>query len=144
MADDGVSHRAQIDTETVKALLFVNGGGAVALLALLPKFFRSPPITSAILVGIGLMVTGLGLAIVHNICRRGCSLMYSQHNFRPPSGQLFGGFGPALNRPTVCFWSLALRTASILCFLVAGFTVAITGWFCIADMPPEIVDSDPG
>jgi len=33
---NGVEQRAQIDTETVRALLVINGGGAIALLSLLP------------------------------------------------------------------------------------------------------------
>ncbi len=38
----GLEIRAQIDTEVVKGLLLLNGGGAVALLALLPTVIGKP------------------------------------------------------------------------------------------------------
>ncbi len=50
----GLEIRAQIDTEVVKGLLLLNGGGAVALLALLPAVIGKPgfePLSRAILGG---------------------------------------------------------------------------------------------
>jgi hypothetical protein len=42
MAAPGVELRAQIDAETVKALLYMHGGASIALLAFLPSVFEKP------------------------------------------------------------------------------------------------------
>jgi hypothetical protein len=124
---DGVEQRAQIDTETVRALLLINGGGAVALLTLLPNLLGKPGferLTSAILVAIAILILGLACAVMHNRFRRKCSLIYSQHQFRPPKGSLLG---IKLSAPTVCWMSERLMWTSIACFVGAGLYVAIIG-----------------
>lgn len=42
MVSEGVKIRAQIDTESVHNVMLVNGGGSVALLALLPAILGTP------------------------------------------------------------------------------------------------------
>jgi hypothetical protein len=75
----GVEIRAQIDTENVKGLLLLNGGGAVALLAFLPTVIVKPEyhlLTKSILYGLLLFQGGLIAAVIHNRQRRVCSLVY--------------------------------------------------------------------
>ena len=69
----GVQNRAAIDNETVKALLFINGGGAVALLAMFSTVIKEPVYRSfaiSILVAVLLLMIGLVCAVIHNIFRR--------------------------------------------------------------------------
>ena len=123
----GVEIRSQIDTETVRALLLINGGGAVALLSLLPSILGKDgydELAQAILVGLLLFMVGLTLAAIHNQLRRMCSLHYEQHAMRPPAGRLLG---LSLRRPTVCFLSLAFMWLSISAFFFAGAYVAAVG-----------------
>ena len=62
---DRALSRASIITESVKALLLVNGGGAVALLAFLQAIWgKEPELARATLVGIGLMCAGLVFALL--------------------------------------------------------------------------------
>jgi hypothetical protein len=131
LMSDGVSRRSQIDTETVRALLLINGGGAIALLTLLPPLLEKDelrPLASAILVGILVFMSGLICAVIHNRLRRKCSLIYDQHNFRPPAQRLFG-FN--LGKPRVCWFSEKIMALSMLCFFVAGSYVAIVGYITV-------------
>ena len=128
---NGVETRAQIDTETMKALLLVNGGGALALLALLPSVLDRPgqdSLAKAILIGVVILSVGLFLAIVHNRYRRKCSLLHSLNNMRPPAERLFG---IQLRSARVCFLSGAFMWLSAASFMVATLTVAAIGFFTI-------------
>lgn len=124
---DGVERRSQIDTETVKALLLINGGGAIALLSLLPSILDKDGyerLAFTILIGVLILMFGLVCAVVHNRLRRKCSLHYDQHAMRPPKGRLFGF---ALWEPAVCCLSTAFMWISIAAFFLAGSYVAIGG-----------------
>ncbi len=124
---DGIDRRAQIDQETVKALLLINGGGAIALLTLLPNILDKEgyrPLAFAILIGISILIAGLVLAIAHNRLRRKCSLIYEQHDMRPPRGKLLGILLP---EPCVCFASTACMWLSMAAFIGAGIFVTING-----------------
>jgi hypothetical protein len=124
---DGVERRSQIDTETVRALLLINGGGALALLTLFPHVLGTPgykELASAVLVGILLLIFGLLCAVIHNRLRRICSLHFEHHNMRPPKGRLLGF---VLWEPTVCCFSTAFMWSSIAAFVVAGSYVALRG-----------------
>jgi hypothetical protein len=124
---DGKERRAQIDTETVRALLLINGGGAVALVTLLPSLLGKPEyagLTIAVLVGVLLFTLGLFFAVLHNRLRPKCSFITDQHGGHPPPGKLFG---VNLRRPTVCFFSVWCRWLSIAAFFLAGTSVAISG-----------------
>jgi hypothetical protein len=123
----GVEQRAQMDTETFKGLLVVNGGAAVALLASLSTILKYPEyllLARAVFVGLIVLMFGLAFAIVHNHLRRRCSLLYEQHKMAPPRGILFGKLLP---QPTVCFFSLAFMWSSLVAFVAASLTVACVG-----------------
>jgi hypothetical protein len=104
----GVEIRAQIDSENVKGLLLMNGGGAIALLAFLPHILGDPEFSAlahAILWSLLTFQGGLLFAISHNRLRRVCSLKYSAAQAmspveHPDRCSIFGGF--FLNRAFVC------------------------------------------
>src|SRR5262245_25835072 len=84
---NGVDRRAQIDNETVKGLLLLNGGGAVALLSAFSALVGKEgfePLLSAILWAVFGMMLGSVWAIFHNHYRRKCSLHYELHKMSPP------------------------------------------------------------
>jgi hypothetical protein len=86
--DVGIKIRAQIDTENVKGLLLINGGGAVALLAFLPAVLGKPEyaaLAKAILWALLLFQFGLLTAIAHNRLRRVCSLVYKRAEADSPA-----------------------------------------------------------
>jgi len=119
--------RAQIDTENVKALLLINGGGAVALLAFLPSVLGKPEYASlmrAILYGLLLYQFGLLSAVVHNRLRRKCSLIFQAHGYKPPPCSVFGF---KLKEPCVCSASILFMWASILFFVASGLLVFCGG-----------------
>ncbi len=101
---NGVDRRERIDTETVRALLIVNGGGAVALLALLPRFLgkdhHNLTLATAILCGVLVLMLGLASAVVHNHLRRRCSLEHDR-----VGGPRRRTFLWRLHMPMVCFFS---------------------------------------
>src|SRR5687768_9712246 len=89
----GLEIRSQIDAETAKGLLLVNGGAAVALLAFLPNIFDKPvyePLARAALWGLLIFQAGLLSGLIHNYLRRRCSLIYEQHGYKPPPCTVFG------------------------------------------------------
>jgi hypothetical protein len=72
---DAANRFSKIDVETVRGLLIANGGGAVAMLALVPSVLDRPGYESvawAMLLGMLIMVIGVALAIAHNHFRREC------------------------------------------------------------------------
>ena len=122
----GIDLRAQIDTETFKGLMLVNGGGAVALLALLNPVISRPEehlFGYWIMAGIALMALGAGLAVVHNYYRRQCSLAYENNE---PRG--FSMFGQPLREPRVCKTGWNCLIASVLCFFAAATVVTVGGF----------------
>ena len=119
--------RAQIDTENVKALLQINGGGVVALLAFLPYVLGKPeylPLAHSILWGLLIFQVGLLAAVVHNRLRRKCSLVYQAHGYQPPPCTVFGH---KLRQPCVCHTSIFFMWASVLSFVAAGLIVFLGG-----------------
>lgn len=137
----GVELRSQIDTETVRSLLLINGGGAVALLTLLPSILSKDgyeTLAFAILVGLLIFMIGLACAVIHNRLRRKCSLHYELHDMRPPKGRLLG---LQLRQPTICFLSLAFMWLSVGAFIVAGSYVAISGIITVRQAQQESAKS---
>jgi len=119
--------RAQIDTENVKALLLINGGGAVALLAFLPSVLGKPefePLMRGILYGLILYQFGLLSAVIHNRLRRKCSLVFQAHNYKPPPCSFLG---IKFKEPCVCSLSILFMWASVIFFVVSGFLVFCGG-----------------
>jgi hypothetical protein len=121
----GLEIRAQIDSEGVKGLLLVNGGGAVALMTFLGAIVSKPdlaPLVRAVVVGIVLCQVGLLLALVHNRLRRICSLIYEQYDYAPPPCN--GGDWFDFKAPCACAASICCMWLSLVAFLASGITVA--------------------
>jgi len=123
----GLEIRAQIDAETAKALLFINGGGVVAMLALVPAFLTHPGwerIAWAILWGVLILTFGLLFAVLHNLCQRRCSLVYQQNQMNPPRWTFIG---IRFSEPRACVFSKVWLGLSLAAFVSAGFFVTIYG-----------------
>lgn len=152
MTSKGVEIRAQIDTELVKGLLVINGGGSVALLAFLPTILGKPeyaPLAKSVLWGLLSFQVGLVAAVVHNRLRRVCSLVFESHSYSPPPCKLFPLSLIKLKNdpPCVCRASVLFMWGSIIAFLLAGVLV-ISGGFCVlnksqTDTTQEMVQSAP-
>lgn len=120
----GVEIRAQIDAETAKALLFINGGGVIAMLALVPAFLQHPGwerIASAILWGVLILTFGLFFVVIHNRCRRRCSLF---HELNPTPWTFMGH---TFSEPRACVFSKFWLWLSLAAFVFAGCFVTIYG-----------------
>ena len=120
--------RAQIDTENVKALLLINGGAAVALLAFLTAVLGMPncePLARAVLWALLVFQLGLLSAVIHNRLRRKCSMVYQEHNYSPPPCSFFG---KKLSGPCVCMVSIFFMWGSYLAFVV-GTAIVFLGGF---------------
>jgi uncharacterized membrane protein len=128
----GLEIRAQIDAETTRGLIQINGGGAVAILALLPSILNQPAwgaMAMPLLIAVLFFAFGLVFAVVHNQLRRQCSLHHEIHRYRPPKGSIFGY---KLKRPTICFASRACMWASVLTFVIAILVTSV-GVYIAAD-----------
>jgi hypothetical protein len=139
---NGVERRSQIDTETVKALLLINGGGIAVLLTVFSQVLGKSgyeSLASAILVGVLILMAGLVCAVIHNRLRRSCSLHYDLHNMRPPPGRLLG---ITLREPTICSFSIAFMWLSVLAFVVGGSYPAVRG-ICIIGLKAQQAPLDP-
>ncbi len=139
MTSKWVEIRAQIDTELVKGLLVINGGGSVALLAFLPVILGKPeyaPLAKAVLWGLLSFQVGLVSAVIHNRLMRVCSLEFEKHNYIPPPCKVFpiSLFKFKNDAPCVCRVSIIFMWSSILAFLLAGILV-INGGFCVLNKP---------
>ena len=124
---DGRETRAAIDSETVRGLLLINGGGAVALLAFLSSIIGKPEfsvLSQAVIWATFLFQVGLVAAVVHNRFRRLCSLEYAKKQENRKQCTLFGR---VLREPCICHWSTGAMWASILSFVAAGVVVLIAG-----------------
>ncbi|MHC4123900.1 MAG: hypothetical protein ACYSSI_10030 [Planctomycetota bacterium] len=122
----GKEIRAQIDTENVKGLLLINGGGVVALLAFLPAILDKPnykPLSVAILWSLLFFQIGLVAALVHNHLRRRCSLAYESTETKKSK---FLGLG--LPEPRVCHFSHISMAISYICFIIAGIVILSGGF----------------
>jgi small-conductance mechanosensitive channel len=139
MADDRET-RAAIDTETVKGLLLINGGGAVALLTFLPGVLQKPEFDSlsrAIIYAVFVFQIGLASAVIHNYLRRKCSLEYAK-NVRPCTL-----FGLTLREPCICNWSYWCMYLSIVAFIAAGVVVMVAALGAVGVRPATALTSAP-
>jgi hypothetical protein len=126
---EGVKLRAEMDNQTAKAMLLLNGGGAAALLSFLSSVLNGkvPQLGLPIVVAAFLMCLGLLAAVAHNINRRKCSLEYENYwskGAQPPS------------KPIVCARSERLLTASMAMFLAAITLLAIWSGYILWSLPP--------
>ena len=134
---DGQEIRAGVDTETVRGLLLINGGGAVALLAFLPGVLQKPELESlarAIIWAVFTFQLGLAFAVIHNRMRRKCSLEYAKKERVPCSI-----FGIVMREPCVCHWSIGFMWSSIIAFLAAGIIVLVAGLAVVGTMSAKNV-----
>lgn len=127
----GLEIRAQIDSENVKGLLLINGGGAVALLAFLPTILGKPPFESllrAIVWALFAFYVGVVAAVIHNRLRRVCSLHYEHHNYAPPPCSHIPAWikFEQLKQPCICLRSIFFMWVSVLSFVLGG-SVAASG-----------------
>lgn len=124
---DGRETRAAIDTETVRGLLLINGGGAVALLAFLPALLQHAEfaqLSRSTIFAIFSFQCGLMFAVVHNRLRGLCSLQYVKKKENRSPCSLFG---MKSEKPCVCLWSRGFMWASIGAFFVAGIVMLCAG-----------------
>jgi hypothetical protein len=135
----GVEIRARLDAETARGLLLINGGAAVALLAFLPTALENTSydaLARAIMWGLLSYQAGLFFALAHNRARRMCSLIYNQHNFRPPPCEFHGR--KVTGEPCVCLRSKFYVWLSLIFFCVGGIVVFIGGMHTLNRVrPPE-------
>ena len=117
MVSEGVKIRAQIDAESIRNVMLVNGGGSVALLALLPAILGTP-LVFGLLLTLAIWLFGLTLAVIHSVLRRKCSLVYEQHGMSPPPGKPRLWINP--KEPWICWWAWGCLYASICAFLIGG------------------------
>jgi hypothetical protein len=136
MVSEGVKIRAQIDTESVRNVMLVNGGGSVALLALLPAILGTP-LVFGVLLTLAIWLLGLSLAVSHSVLRRKCSLVYEQHGMSPPSGKSWLCIKP--NQPWVCWWGWSCLYTSIFAFLIGGAVMVCVGFanIDVLSTPPK-------
>jgi hypothetical protein len=134
----GLEIRAQIDTEVVKGLLIINGGGAVALMAFLPSVLDKPDyetLVKAILVALLVFLVGLVFAVIHNRLRRECSLTFEEYNMKPPACDKFPLKLIKFKRdpPCICRASVVFMWLSVFCFTGAGLVVTVGGFMAITN-----------
>lgn len=128
--------RAVIDSETVRGLLLINGGGAVALLAFLSTILGKPGfvgLSQAVIWATFVFQAGLVAAVIHNRFRRLCSFEYSK---KQESRKQCSLFGTVLREPCICHWSTGFMWASILAFLLGGLIVLIGGICVLGESAP--------
>jgi hypothetical protein len=124
---EGRETRAAIDSETVRGLLLINGGGAVALLAFLSGIIEKPDLevlARAVIWSVFAFQIGLACAVIHNRFRRLCSLEFSKKAENRKKCTLFGRES---TQPCICLWSVGFMWASIISFLSGGILVLCAG-----------------
>lgn len=135
---DGVDIRAQIDTETVRSLLLVNGGFAGGLATLISPTLENPQLNALALgMVVAITVSGIGLfsATVHNRCRRKCSLEYDRGSTRAQPCKLpraLEFIRSTLKEPCICTRSVVYMWISLACFCLALASVAIGAGYTLS------------
>ena len=129
MFSEGVKLRAEMDNQTAKAMLLLNGGGATALLSFLSSVLNGkvPQLGLPIVVAAFLMCLGLLATVAHNINRRKCSLEYEgywREGQQPP------------DKPQVCARSERFLTISMWAFFLAITLLAVWSGYILWTLPP--------
>jgi hypothetical protein len=112
----GAEIRASIDNETVRALILINGGGSLALVAFLPALLADAqyqPLMRGIFQALMLFQGGLLSAIAHNHLRRRCSAVWDV------APRVAGWVGRLCREPCVCCWSHTFMFLSAVFFTAA-------------------------
>lgn len=130
----GVERRAQVDAETVKALLLVHGGSAAALTAMLPNTLQTADfrvLAIAMVAAIACNLIGLTAAVIHNRLRRKCSLEYAKAVARrdaPYKNKWLKKCWSVPNEPALCTRSVIWMWVSILFFVFTSTSVIVGGF----------------
>ncbi len=127
----GVERRAQIDNEGFKALVLINGGGAVALLAFLPSIISNvtyQPLARFVLYALIGFQFGIASAVIHNFIRRRCSLVHEAARMRPKPCDFWLIRWLKRREPCVCILSKIFKWLSLFLFVLSGLLVAIGGF----------------
>lgn len=138
-----VEVRANIDTETVRALQFINGGLAAGLATMLPTIVREPQFKDLgllMIVGIFFAIVGLVSAVVHNRLRRKCSLEYSKAKDKRQSAfklKFLVWCQTVPNEPRVCTNSALAMWTSIGMFFF-GATAVAYGFLLVQPEVPKL------
>jgi len=162
---EGTTERSRVEKETVRGLLLANGGGAIAMLAVLPSVLDRTgyqPLAQGLLYGLLVMTIGVALAIVHNHLRSRISPAAEPQNVRPQqnvSSQQHG-LGSQQHNPNqqpmrpvsvetkAPGSSLAMASAlcmwlSVVAFLGAGSFVAVSGLAMLGEFQNRGVAQPP-
>ena len=111
--------RAQIDTDNVKNILWVEGGGIAILLPVLSVLIGKKEyvlLLKAICAGVFFLAIGVISILLHSHFRRRCSLAYSTG---APRKKILG---IGLAEPWICHVSHVCMWSSYICLIVAlGF-----------------------
>ena len=146
---DGVKIRAQIDTDSMKAMLAVAGGGSVALLAFLPYLLGKQDmaaLTRAVVWALLYYQLSLVVCLVHNVLRRHCSAKYEaawaetvpgKPIKQPEPGSVLGV--KLKKHPTVCFWSWTFLWLAVVAFAAGSFEILLGGLAVLPDAVPSAV-----
>lgn len=110
-----VHQRENMDALTVKVLVALNGGGAIALLTFSSKVMGNESPKDAAFMGILILVAGLAAAVLYNVFRRQCSLAHAKRN--------------DCRTPCICHLGNACRAFSLALF-VAGAALMPLAHLC--------------
>ncbi|MGD9744098.1 MAG: hypothetical protein AB7V53_15755 [Dongiaceae bacterium] len=114
----GTDHRTEIGHETVKGLFWMNGGGAVALLAFLPEAWDKHPVLAwYLIVGLGFMAAGVVFAALVNPARHESSLAFAKLRERTGVAKLW-------------FWVWRILVCVSVGAFIAGAGFVVIGVLC--------------
>jgi hypothetical protein len=129
--------RSKMDQEGIRGLLVINGGGAVALLALFQALLDKPgteAFRAPVLWGLACFLLGMVAAVVHNRLARECSLEWEIADSSSPQGFSEGcprrwiAWLSPRPEPCVCCFSQAAMWLSLGLFIVGGGVVLVGGF----------------
>ena len=138
---DAGDRRSLIETETFRALLLINGGGAVALLFVLASTFDKDRYTSlsmAMLAAFAILIFGLACAVIHNHLRTK-SASGGGSEGTPRSSLL----GVSLRGPSTLGLSALFLWLSIAAFVAAGSAIAYRGLSNLAELQAQKAPPPP-
>ena len=107
-----IHQRENMDALTVKALVALNGGGAIALLTFSSEVMGNESLKEAAFIGILFLVAGLISAVLFNIFRRQCSMKHASRNDS--------------RRPSICYAGYACEALSLAFFAAGAMWLPLT------------------
>ena len=137
---DGVKIRAQVHAESVGNVIFVNGGGSVALIALLPSVIGTP-LFVAVLCTLSIWGFGLIFALIHSLLHIKCSLALDRNNKRPHPDA--NKLATNTRLPWACWGSRVCLNSSIIAFVCGVITMVAISFWHLGVLTEERNPSDP-